>query len=228
MKAFINIAKEILNRPIIVPAPWVRVYDSIRTKFWESIQLLWTKLGSLCGISILSVILWQAEMFIRWSWKGMEWIASFHFSVIIISLMFAIWLFRSTPCHPEKWRLLRSVLVFFCGIGLFFVYGATFRNIFGAWGSLIWPIYVSGIILTFIWIPVTICFTARSFSNGLHPLLWFCVPLLFYLSAFTFGTIASTQSGIILLGFTFAAGLPFALGKDSPPEPSLFSRFFGI
>jgi hypothetical protein len=204
MKAFINIAKEILNRPIIVPAPWVRVYDSIRTKFWESIQLLWTKLGSLCGISILSVILWQAEMFIRWSWKGMEWIASFHFSVIIISL------------------------VFFCGIGLFFVYGATFRNIFGAWGSLIWPIYVSGIILTFIWIPVTICFTARSFSNGLHPLLWFCVPLLFYLSAFTFGTIASTQSGIILLGFTFAAGLPFALGKDSPPEPSLFSRFFGI
>lgn len=129
MKAIITNIRKILMHPIILPPDLVKLYEQKQANFQETCKQLWLKLRALFGISILAAILWRTELTLRWGWESMEWFSNFHYSSILISLLFAAWMYRCAPCVPDRLRLLRSFLIFFGGLGLYLTYGVIFQSI---------------------------------------------------------------------------------------------------
>ena len=172
-------------------------------------------------LSLISAFLWRIEIELRWGWAGLEWLSGFHYSALVICLLFSLWLHYFTPCFPARDSVGRSILAFGAGLSSYFVYYFAFSVIYGRFPS---PalFHIGSLVLILIAIPLGVCLLAKHFSIGFPKFYWVLVPLLFAASFLLSSVLLSitnhpggndvvhaVKSGFIFIGFVIAAGVPF-------------------
>jgi hypothetical protein len=188
-----------------------------------------TRLITLLLLGILSGVLWRLEIEIRWGWAALTWISGFHYSSLLICLLFTAWLYYFAPCSPPNHALMRSVLALGGGMVSYFIYDFAFSLLYNRF-PLPFIFYLIPFILVFIVIPLSICTLAWFFSPTFLKFNWLFVPLLFVVS-FPFSSfllwvtdhrggtdpVHAVKSGFIFFGFLFATGFPFITTKKPNP-----------
>lgn len=179
------------------------------------------RLLSLLFLAVLSATLWRIEIEVRWGWASLAWISEPHFAVLPISLLFGAWLYYFVPCEPQARAATRSALAMAGGIVAALAYQFAFSLLYGGM-PLPFLLSAGSFAVAFVAIPVCVCALAWHFSPAFRPIYWILVPVLFYASfpacAFLLrltnhpggaSEAHAVKSGLIFLGFIFAAGLPF-------------------
>ena len=193
---------------------------------------------SLILISLLSAILWRAEIELRFGWDGLAWIADNYYSAPAICLLFSIWLYF-TPCSSRAEAIGRSAFAFFGGLVGYMIYQGCFSVIFGRFGSMFSPFGVIALGIIFVIVPLAICAVAYWSTPNFQKRYFLLTPLLFaaafpiacFFLWLTDHTDESDMIHAIKSGFVFpflliAAGLPFLRARpketETPPaQPAL-------
>ena len=172
-------------------------------------------------LSLICAFLWRLEIEVRWGWAGLEWLSGFHYSALLICLLFSLWLHYCTPCSPTRESVGRSILAFGAGLASYFVYYFAFSMIYGRFPA---PalFHIGSVVLILIAIPLGVFLLARHFSIRFRKFHWVLVPLLFAASFLLSSVlllitnhpggadaIHAVKSGFIFIGFVIAAGVPF-------------------
>ena len=104
-------------------------------------------------------------------------------------------------------------------MGLYLVYGMLFNAMFNPWVALYFPFPLNWVVYFFAFfvIPSALNFCAFQTTPSFLPIHWILTPMTFYAATFwlpgVFGMepIGGSESGVVLSGFVFSAGLPFLL-----------------
>jgi hypothetical protein len=205
---------------------WQRIEVECRLSHYRK-QKMKRSAWLLVILSVVSGILWRAEIELRWGWNSLAWISGFHYSALLICLLFSAWLYFFTTCCKPEYALVRSVLAFGGGIVSYFLWEFTFTVCTFRFGVSL-PFALICLLLVFVVIPLSISLLARSFHPRFSKLKWILPPFLFTLSfplSFLFlwvtnnpdgpDPIIAVKSGFIFVGFIIAAGFPFIGDGDS-------------
>ncbi|MCB1744816.1 MAG: hypothetical protein KDK91_30905 [Gammaproteobacteria bacterium] len=201
-----------------------------------------SSLFSLAVFSLLAGVIWHTEMALRFGWQGSAWIGSLHYSVPLMSALFAIWTYGFTPLSAgHGQRLKRALLVFFAGLAGYLCFAISLLSlyVFALWGERAVHVYTATVLSAALAVPLVYTFLARHHNPAFCALSWLLAPLGFLLSVpaavqlldmgigaglLPFDGPASEvlaiRSGLIFPGLFAACGLPFVLCAGSAAEPA--------